>query len=85
MKKEIYFCDIFGEEIGAQRTREGKGGQKVQVIFTIEQNEGRAIRPDVWRKSRKPSASQKSANATGKSQISGRSTRGSRCGRAREA
>ena len=42
MKKEIYMCDICGEEAGAPR----KGDDTPrQVIFTTEQNEGRATKP----------------------------------------
>ena len=41
MKKEVYYCDICGEESGAPR----KGDEKMQVIFTTETNEGRACKP----------------------------------------
>ena len=41
MKKEIWYCDICKEESGAPRKGEGQ----VQVIFTTEQNEGRATKP----------------------------------------
>ena len=41
MKKEIYICDICGEESGAPR----KGDGKVQVIFTTEQNQGISTKP----------------------------------------
>ena len=41
MKKEIYYCDICGEESGAPRKNEGN----IQVIFTTEQDEGRVTKP----------------------------------------
>lgn len=42
MKKEIYMCDICGEEAGSPRTGDDVARQ---VIFLTEQNEGRSAKP----------------------------------------